>query len=63
VFGRIFAKVLQQYRPSVLVVQCGADCLAQDKLGYSNLTPHSLEFCVRQIMESQLPTIFLGGGN
>ena len=45
-----------------IVVQCGADCIAGDKLGNFNLTEVGIGQCVRQILNSNLPTLFLGGG-
>jgi len=53
---------MEVFPMEVIVVQCGADCLAGDKLGTFNLTEIGLGKCVLQILQSNLPTLFLGGG-
>lgn len=59
---RIANKVSSCYKPDAVVVQCGADCLAGDKVGDFNLTPIALGKCVRTILNWKIPTLFLGGG-
>ena len=37
-FKPIIKKVMEHYRPSAIVLQCGADSLTGDRLGCFNLT-------------------------
>jgi histone deacetylase 1/2 len=37
-FKSLMSKVMEIYRPSVAVIQCGADSLSLDKLGGFNLS-------------------------
>jgi acetoin utilization deacetylase AcuC-like enzyme len=46
-----------------IVVQCGADCIAGDKLGNFNLTEIGVGSCIREVLKLDLPTLFLGGGS
>lgn len=43
-------------------MQCGADSIAGDPLGGTNLLPEDMGFCIEKILSWDLPTIFLGGG-
>lgn len=55
-------EILNVFRPDACVVQCGADCLANDPLGNGNLTPEDIGKSVSKILSWNFPTIFLGGG-
>lgn len=55
-------KILEVYQPSVVVLQCGADSLASDKLGVFNLTMEGHAYCVQFFRKIGLPLILLGGG-
>lgn len=50
-------KVMEIYRPSAVVLQCGADSLAGDRLGCFNLSLKGYIFVVliREFMLSSLP--------
>ncbi|CEH12470.1 histone deacetylase [Ceraceosorus bombacis] len=65
-FGGIFRPVLQHimdwYRPGAVVLQCGADSLAGDKLGCFNLSMRGHAECVRFMQSFGVPLICLGGG-
>jgi len=65
-FKRIFQPVvdhiLEWYRPSAVVLQCGADSLAGDKLGRFNVTMEGHASCVQHMRKTGLPLILLGGG-
>ncbi|XP_060532176.1 histone deacetylase 8-like [Cylas formicarius] len=61
-FNAIFPIVLDSFKPSLIVVQCGADGLNGDPIGQCNLTIKSLGRCVDTVLKSQLPALFLGGG-
>jgi acetoin utilization deacetylase AcuC-like enzyme len=53
---------MEVYRPSAVVLQCGADSLTGDRLGCFNLTLKGHAECVRFVKSFGLPTILLGGG-
>lgn len=38
IFVPVITKVMEMFQPSAVVLQCGADSLARDKLGCFNLT-------------------------
>ena len=58
----IYPEIVRRFRPDAIVVQCGADCLAQDPLGAFNLSLVGTAPAVRAILETDRPTLFLGGG-
>ena len=62
VFKTIMEKVREHYRPDCVVLQCGADSLAYDKLGTHNTTIKGHGECVKIVKSWCLPTIILGGG-
>ncbi|KAF8180206.1 histone deacetylase RPD3 [Pholiota molesta] len=45
VFDPVISKILEVFRPSAVVLQCGADSLAGDKLGCLNLSMHGHAHC------------------
>mmetsp|Transcript_20827 Transcript_20827/g.28719 ORF Transcript_20827/g.28719 Transcript_20827/m.28719 type:complete len:108 (+) Transcript_20827:812-1135(+) len=55
-------KVREHYRPDAVVLQCGADSLAHDKLGTHNTTIRGHGACVQLIKTWGLPLMILGGG-
>ena len=59
---QIIDRILKVYQPSVVVLQCGADSLAGDKLGCFNLTMQGHAYCVQYFRKANLPLILLGGG-
>lgn len=64
-FNKIFRKVIEVYRPEVIVAQCGADSLYGDPIDQKNpfnLTIDGYCKCVKNIIDTNIPTIFLGGG-
>ena len=48
IFKPVMSKVMETYRPGAVVLQCGADSLAGDRLGCFNL---SLKGSYNDIME------------
>lgn len=54
--------MIDKYRPDACVVQCGADSIASDPLGGTNLLPEDFAFCIERVLSWDLPTMFLGGG-
>jgi histone deacetylase 1/2 len=62
VFNPIVAKTVEVFQPSTIVLQCGADSLARDKLGAFNMTIKGHAQCVKFVREFGIPTLVLGGG-
>lgn len=53
---------MEWYRPGAVVLQCGADSLAGDRLGCFNLSHKGHNACVEFVRRFNLPTLVLGGG-
>ena len=62
VFQPVISKVMETYRPTAVVLQCGADSLTQDRLGCFNLTLKGHAECVKFVKGFGLPLLVLGGG-
>ncbi|GLJ41875.1 hypothetical protein SUGI_0867010 [Cryptomeria japonica] len=65
-FQSLFKPIIQQvmtvYDPEAVVLQCGADSLAGDKLGRFNLSVKGHAECVRYMRSFNVPLMLLGGG-
>lgn len=55
VFKPVMSTVMQYYRPTCIVLQCGADSLGGDRLGCFNLSIKGHGKCVSFVMEQNLP--------
>lgn len=53
---------MEFYRPTAIVLQCGADSLAGDRLGCFSLTTKGHGECVNFVKEFNIPTLVVGGG-
>ncbi len=62
VFKPVIEKIMEMYRPTAVVLQCGADSLTGDRLGCFNLTLEGHAECVRFIKSFNIPMLVLGGG-
>jgi len=62
IFMPIIAKIMDVYRPTAIVLQCGADSLAGDRLGCFNLTIKGHAECVDFVRSYGVPVLVLGGG-
>jgi len=62
VFQPTMQKVMDFYRPSVVVLQCGADSLSGDRLGCFNLSTRGHGKCVEFMKKFNVPLMLLGGG-
>ena len=62
VFKPIIDKVIECFDPSVIVLQCGADSLAGDRLGCFNLSIKGHGDCVNYVKSLNIPLLVLGGG-
>ncbi|KAI6043645.1 histone deacetylase complex, catalytic component RPD3 [Pisolithus marmoratus] len=58
----VVSKITDVYQPSAVVLQCGADFFAGDKLGCFNLTMHGHASCVRFLRQLNAPLILCSGG-
>ena len=50
------------YRPTAIVIQCGADSLGGDRLGCFNLNVEAHGDCVEYVKSKRVPLLVLGGG-
>ncbi|ORX94687.1 histone deacetylase-3 [Basidiobolus meristosporus CBS 931.73] len=61
-FKSVMENVITSFRPSAIVLQCGADSLGCDRLGCFNLSIAAHGECVRFIKGFGIPTLVVGGG-
>ncbi|KAL6764689.1 hypothetical protein V8C86DRAFT_2468167 [Haematococcus lacustris] len=61
-FKPILTKIMAQYQPGAIVLQSGADSLAQDKLGVFNLSIKGHAACHKYMASFGVPLLVLGGG-
>lgn len=61
-FIPVFDKIMEVFQPGAIVLQCGADSLAQDRLGCFNLTTKGHGRAVKHVQSYGVPTLVLGGG-
>jgi histone deacetylase 8 len=61
-FSSVFQPLREAFRPSAVVVQCGADCLARDPMGGFSLTEAGPMAAVLEVQRAGLPLLLLGGG-
>ena len=61
-FHKLVDEVVNKYRPEAIVMQCGADSLAYDRLGPLNLTLEGHGECVQIVKRMNIPLMILGGG-
>lgn len=62
VFESITHNVVRKFAPEAIVMQCGADSIAEDRLGCFNLSINGHGNAVRFIGSMNIPFILLGGG-
>ncbi|VDN11368.1 unnamed protein product [Dibothriocephalus latus] len=62
IFKSVITDVVQFYRPTAIVLQCGADSLGCDRLGVFNLSIRGHGSCVRFVKGLNIPLLVLGGG-
>jgi acetoin utilization deacetylase AcuC-like enzyme len=60
-FKPIMRKVMEVFAPSCIVLQCGADSLAHDRLGCFNLSLKGHSDAVRFMKEFGVPMLVTGG--
>ncbi|KAI9351527.1 hypothetical protein BDR26DRAFT_851226 [Obelidium mucronatum] len=62
IFEKVMQNVMDVYQPSAVVLQCGADSLAGDRLGSFNLSVKGHGACVAFMKKFKVPLMVLGGG-
>ena len=62
VFKPVVKQIIDFYQPSAIVLQCGADSLANDRLGCFNLSIKGHGACVDYVKKFGIPLMVLGGG-
>jgi histone deacetylase 1/2 len=62
IFSYALANVVDAFRPEAVVLQCGADSLAADRVGVFNLSSVGHGRAVQLVWELGLPLLALGGG-
>ena len=64
-FWSITKELQKTFNPEVIVCQCGGDSLFGDTCDSQNpfnLTVYGYGKCIKNLLELNLPTVFLGGG-
>jgi len=62
VFQPVIQSVMERFAPGAVVLQCGADSLAGDRLGCFNLSLKGHGDCVEFVRSFNIPILVLGGG-
>ena len=62
IFKTIVGEIMTKFAPGAVVLQCGADSLAGDRLGLFNLTLRGHADCVNFVKSFKVPLMILGGG-
>lgn len=62
VFEPVIDKIIEVFQPSAIVLQCGADSLAGDRLGCFNISMQGHANCIQYVRALNIPLILLGGG-
>lgn len=61
-FEEVSGRTIDAFRPSAIVLQCGADSLGGDRLGQFNINIKQHGECVSFVKRRGLPLLLLGGG-
>ena len=62
IFKPIMSRLVEWFRPQCILLQCGADSLAGDRLGTFNLTIKGHAECVSYMKSFGIPLLVTGGG-
>jgi hypothetical protein len=62
VFRCVIEDTVTHFKPSAIVLQCGADSLGCDRLGAFNLSIAAHGACVNHVRQYNVPLLVLGGG-
>jgi histone deacetylase HOS2 len=61
-FEEVTLRTIKAFKPSAIVLQCGADSLGGDRLGQFNINIRQHGECVSFVKKQGLPLLILGGG-
>lgn len=61
-FSSVLKEVYIAFNPKAVVLQLGADTIAGDPMCSFNMTPVGIGKCLKYILQWQLATLILGGG-
>ncbi|KAF5290127.1 hypothetical protein FQA39_LY14908 [Lamprigera yunnana] len=62
IFKPVISHVMEYFQPTAIVLQCGADSLANDRLGCFSLSTKGHGECVKFVRDLNVPTLVVGGG-
>ena len=62
IFKPVIRHLIEWFRPSAILLQCGADSLVGDHLGYFNLSTYGHGDCVSFVKSFGIPLLVTGGG-
>ena len=62
IFKPIIKQLMDWFRPTAILLQCGADSLVGDRLGYFNLSTYGHGACVQYVKSFGKPMLVCGGG-
>jgi len=62
IFRPVITYIMNWYRPGAVVLQCGTDSLAGDRLGTANLSERGHGACAKFLRTFNVPMMLLGGG-
>lgn len=60
--AQVIDKIIKVFQPSAIVLQCGSDSLAGDRLGCFNITMHGHAHSVKYVRALNIPMVLIGGG-
>lgn len=61
-FEGVTGRAIDAFKPSAVVLQCGADSLGGDRLGQFNINIRQHGDCIAYVKRHRLPLLILGGG-
>lgn len=61
-FEGVTGRAIEAFKPSAIVLQCGADSLGGDRLGQFNINIKQHGDCIAFIKRKEIPLLVLGGG-
>lgn len=59
---QVITTCISRFQPNAIVLQCGADSIAGDRLGTFNMTLRGHAHCVEFVRSFNIPMLVLGGG-
>ena len=62
IFEPVIDSIFDNYKPTAVIFQSGADSLSGDRLGCFNLSVKGHAHCLKYVQNKQVPLLVLGGG-